>query len=99
MRPTTPHTITLQPSSFRNLRLPKRLRVIYFLARTRLAQRLIMVPITPVLPCRGQHSDPRGGPLKPCFLSCLIRLSYLTNNSWSVCWGSTSRVSREEMSF
>lgn len=37
-----PHTITLQPSSFRNLRLPKRLRVIYFLARTRLAQRLIM---------------------------------------------------------
>ncbi|XP_043832976.1 sterol regulatory element-binding protein cleavage-activating protein [Dromiciops gliroides] len=43
MRPSTPHTITLQPSSFRNLRLPKRLRVIYFLARTRLAQRLIMV--------------------------------------------------------
>ncbi|KAK7800695.1 hypothetical protein U0070_022267, partial [Myodes glareolus] len=42
VRPTTPHTITLQPSSFRNLRLPKRLRVIYFLARTRLAQRLIM---------------------------------------------------------
>ncbi|XP_042521800.1 sterol regulatory element-binding protein cleavage-activating protein [Dipodomys spectabilis] len=41
-RPSTPHTITLQPSSFRNLRLPKRLRVIYFLARTRLAQRLIM---------------------------------------------------------
>ncbi|NXD14407.1 SCAP protein, partial [Nothocercus nigrocapillus] len=30
------------PSSFRNLRLPKRLRVIYFFARTRLAQRLIM---------------------------------------------------------
>lgn len=45
-----PHTITLQPSSFRNLRLPKRLRVIYFLARTRLAQRLIMVPATPA--CR-----------------------------------------------
>lgn len=43
-RPSTPHTITLQPSSFRNLRLPKRLRVVYFLARTRLAQRLIMVP-------------------------------------------------------
>ena len=43
MRPATPHTITLQPSSFRNLRLPKRLRVIYFFARTRLAQRLIMV--------------------------------------------------------
>ncbi|XP_068952024.1 sterol regulatory element-binding protein cleavage-activating protein isoform X2 [Petaurus breviceps papuanus] len=43
VRPSTPHTITLQPSSFRNLRLPKRLRVIYFLARTRLAQRLIMV--------------------------------------------------------
>uniref|UniRef100_A0A8D0QE83 Sterol regulatory element-binding protein cleavage-activating protein n=1 Tax=Sus scrofa TaxID=9823 RepID=A0A8D0QE83_PIG len=42
VRPATPHTITLQPSSFRNLRLPKRLRVIYFLARTRLAQRLIM---------------------------------------------------------
>uniref|UniRef100_A0A8C0SMQ4 Sterol regulatory element-binding protein cleavage-activating protein n=1 Tax=Canis lupus familiaris TaxID=9615 RepID=A0A8C0SMQ4_CANLF len=42
VRPSTPHTITLQPSSFRNLRLPKRLRVIYFLARTRLAQRLIM---------------------------------------------------------
>ncbi|MGH0158362.1 UNVERIFIED_CONTAM: hypothetical protein FKN15_059705 [Acipenser sinensis] len=31
-----------KPSSFRNLRLPKRLRVIYFLARTRLAQRIIM---------------------------------------------------------
>uniref|UniRef100_A0A3Q2U846 Sterol regulatory element-binding protein cleavage-activating protein n=1 Tax=Gallus gallus TaxID=9031 RepID=A0A3Q2U846_CHICK len=42
VRPATPHTITLQPSSFRNLRLPKRLRVIYFFARTRLAQRLIM---------------------------------------------------------
>ncbi|XP_053785380.1 sterol regulatory element-binding protein cleavage-activating protein isoform X1 [Desmodus rotundus] len=42
VRPSTPHTIMLQPSSFRNLRLPKRLRVIYFLARTRLAQRLIM---------------------------------------------------------
>ncbi|XP_073191011.1 sterol regulatory element-binding protein cleavage-activating protein isoform X2 [Lepidochelys kempii] len=42
MQPATPHTITLQPSSFRNLRLPKRLRVIYFFARTRLAQRLIM---------------------------------------------------------
>uniref|UniRef100_A0A452T8P0 Sterol regulatory element-binding protein cleavage-activating protein n=1 Tax=Ursus maritimus TaxID=29073 RepID=A0A452T8P0_URSMA len=42
VRPSTPHTITLQPSSFRNLRLPKRLRVVYFLARTRLAQRLIM---------------------------------------------------------
>ncbi|NXR87442.1 SCAP protein, partial [Hypocryptadius cinnamomeus] len=40
--PHTPHTITLQPSSLRNLRLPKRLRVIYFFARTRLAQRLIM---------------------------------------------------------
>uniref|UniRef100_A0A2I3HUJ3 Sterol regulatory element-binding protein cleavage-activating protein n=1 Tax=Nomascus leucogenys TaxID=61853 RepID=A0A2I3HUJ3_NOMLE len=36
VRPSTPHTITLQPSSFRNLRLPKRLRV-----------RLIMVPATP----------------------------------------------------
>lgn len=55
MRPATPHTITLQPSSFRNLRLPKRLRVIYFLARTRLAQRLIMVPGTP----------PQGAALKP----------------------------------
>ncbi|XP_071590607.1 sterol regulatory element-binding protein cleavage-activating protein isoform X2 [Heliangelus exortis] len=42
LRPSTPHTITLQPSSFRNLRLPKRLRVIYFFARTRLAQRIIM---------------------------------------------------------
>ncbi|NXY19178.1 SCAP protein, partial [Atrichornis clamosus] len=40
--PHTPHTITLQPSSLRNLRLPKRLRLIYFFARTRLAQRLIM---------------------------------------------------------
>ncbi|NXO77315.1 SCAP protein, partial [Sitta europaea] len=40
--PLQPHTITLQPSSLRNLRLPKRLRVIYFFARTRLAQRLIM---------------------------------------------------------
>lgn len=49
VRPSTPHTVTLQPSSFRNLRLPKRLRVVYFLARTRLAQRLIMVP--PALPC------------------------------------------------
>ncbi|KAG5856820.1 hypothetical protein ANANG_G00011950 [Anguilla anguilla] len=29
--------------AFRNLRLPKRLRVVYFLARTRLAQRIIMV--------------------------------------------------------
>ncbi|XP_069501931.1 sterol regulatory element-binding protein cleavage-activating protein [Ambystoma mexicanum] len=43
MRPASAHTITLQPSSFRNLRLPKRLRVIYFFARTRLAQRMIMV--------------------------------------------------------
>ncbi|XP_058868959.1 sterol regulatory element-binding protein cleavage-activating protein-like [Acipenser ruthenus] len=42
LRPVTPYTITLQPPSFRNLRLPKRLRVIYFLARTRLAQRIIM---------------------------------------------------------
>lgn len=49
VRPSTPHTITLQPSSFRNLRLPKRLRVVYFLARTRLAQRLIMVPSAPAL--------------------------------------------------
>ncbi|GAA6069830.1 sterol regulatory element-binding protein cleavage-activating protein, partial [Tachysurus ichikawai] len=39
----SPHTITLQAPAFRNLRLPKRLRVIYFLARTRLAQRIIMV--------------------------------------------------------
>lgn len=39
----SPHTITLQPPAFRNLRLPKRLRVVYFLARTRLAQRIIMV--------------------------------------------------------
>ncbi|XP_007440605.1 sterol regulatory element-binding protein cleavage-activating protein [Python bivittatus] len=42
MRPATPHTINLQPSSLRNLRLPKRLRVVYFFARTRLAQRIIM---------------------------------------------------------
>lgn len=55
VRPSTPHTITLQPSSFRNLRLPKRLRVIYFLARTRLAQRLIMVPITPLF-CLAEDS-------------------------------------------
>ncbi|XP_068091292.1 sterol regulatory element-binding protein cleavage-activating protein [Hyperolius riggenbachi] len=40
LRPNTPHTITLQP--LRNLRLPKRLRLIYFFARTRLAQRVIM---------------------------------------------------------
>ncbi|KAK2091056.1 hypothetical protein P7K49_030340 [Saguinus oedipus] len=57
VRPSTPHTITLQPSSFRNLRLPKRLRVIYFLARTRLAQRLIMSG-------KGCSSGP-GGPWKP----------------------------------
>ncbi|XP_061633902.1 sterol regulatory element-binding protein cleavage-activating protein isoform X3 [Phyllopteryx taeniolatus] len=37
-----PHTITLQPPT-RNLRPPKRLRLVYFLARTRLAQRIIMV--------------------------------------------------------
>ncbi|XP_038664786.1 sterol regulatory element-binding protein cleavage-activating protein isoform X2 [Scyliorhinus canicula] len=43
IRPSAPYTISLQTSSFRNLRLPKRLRVIYFLARTRLAQRIIMV--------------------------------------------------------
>ncbi|XP_043921953.1 sterol regulatory element-binding protein cleavage-activating protein isoform X2 [Protopterus annectens] len=45
VQPTNPYTITLQhpSSSFRTLRLPKRLRVIYFLARTRLAQRIIMV--------------------------------------------------------
>uniref|UniRef100_A0A8C9T4V3 Sterol regulatory element-binding protein cleavage-activating protein n=1 Tax=Scleropages formosus TaxID=113540 RepID=A0A8C9T4V3_SCLFO len=30
----SPHTITLQTPAFRNLRLPKRLRVVYFLART-----------------------------------------------------------------
>ncbi|XP_060539205.1 sterol regulatory element-binding protein cleavage-activating protein [Pantherophis guttatus] len=42
MRPATMHTINLQTSSLRNLRLPKRLRVVYFFARTRLAQRLIM---------------------------------------------------------
>ncbi|XP_066547581.1 sterol regulatory element-binding protein cleavage-activating protein [Amia ocellicauda] len=41
LRPSTPHTITLQPA-LRSLRLPKRLRVVYFLARTRLAQRIIM---------------------------------------------------------
>ncbi|XP_060679735.1 sterol regulatory element-binding protein cleavage-activating protein [Hemiscyllium ocellatum] len=42
-RTSAPYTISLQTSSFRNLRLPKRLRVVYFLARTRLAQRIIMV--------------------------------------------------------
>ncbi|KAM3822753.1 LOW QUALITY PROTEIN: sterol regulatory element-binding protein cleavage-activating protein [Vipera latastei] len=42
MRPATMHTINLQTSSLRNLRLPKRLRVVYFFARTRLAQRIIM---------------------------------------------------------
>ncbi|XP_059830317.1 sterol regulatory element-binding protein cleavage-activating protein [Hypanus sabinus] len=42
MQTSAPYTISLQPSSFRNLRLPKRLRVVYFLARTRLAQRIIM---------------------------------------------------------
>lgn len=41
----SPHTITLQAPAFRNLRLPKRLRVVYFLARTRLAQRIIMVSV------------------------------------------------------
>ncbi|KAM8826089.1 sterol regulatory element-binding protein cleavage-activating protein isoform 1-T1 [Synchiropus picturatus] len=39
----SPHTITLQTTAFRNLRVPKRLRVVYFLARTRLAQRIIMI--------------------------------------------------------
>ncbi|CAB1451994.1 unnamed protein product [Pleuronectes platessa] len=39
----SPHTITLQTPTLRTLRLPKRLRVVYFLARTRLAQRIIMV--------------------------------------------------------
>ncbi|XP_077453989.1 sterol regulatory element-binding protein cleavage-activating protein [Stigmatopora argus] len=37
-----PHTITLQTTG-RNLRPPKRLRLFYFWARTRLAQRIIMV--------------------------------------------------------
>lgn len=65
VRPSTPHTITLQPSSFRNLRLPKRLRVIYFLARTRLAQRLIMVPAIPVLPFKGTATKSQGGTAEP----------------------------------
>ncbi|XP_058503697.1 sterol regulatory element-binding protein cleavage-activating protein isoform X1 [Solea solea] len=39
----SPHTITFQTPPFMALRLPKRLRVVYFLARTRLAQRIIMV--------------------------------------------------------
>ncbi|XP_008322393.1 sterol regulatory element-binding protein cleavage-activating protein isoform X2 [Cynoglossus semilaevis] len=38
----SPHTITFQTPPFMTLRLPKRLRVVYFLARTRLAQRIIM---------------------------------------------------------
>uniref|UniRef100_H3CES5 Sterol regulatory element-binding protein cleavage-activating protein n=1 Tax=Tetraodon nigroviridis TaxID=99883 RepID=H3CES5_TETNG len=42
LRPRSPHTITLQTPAFRSLRLPKRLRVVYFLAHTRLAQRIIM---------------------------------------------------------
>nr|XP_044992411.1 sterol regulatory element-binding protein cleavage-activating protein isoform X2 [Jaculus jaculus] len=62
VRPSTPHTITLQPSSFRNLRLPKRLRVVYFLARTRLAQRLIMLPENQTLPGQlPEHAGPADG--------------------------------------
>lgn len=46
----SPHTITLQTPAFRTLRLPKRLRVVYFLAHTRLAQRIIMVGVAPPTP-------------------------------------------------
>lgn len=76
MRPATPHTITLQPSSFRNLRLPKRLRVIYFFARTRLAQRLIMVRASSAVWCtlpthiRGLHFQKK----KRGFLSSFVPL-------------------------
>uniref|UniRef100_A0A452S3F4 SREBF chaperone n=1 Tax=Ursus americanus TaxID=9643 RepID=A0A452S3F4_URSAM len=49
VRPSTPHTITLQPSSFRNLRLPKRLRVVYFLARTRLGTRSLQWQLAQVV--------------------------------------------------
>lgn len=68
--PHMPHTITLQPSSLRNLRLPKRLRVIYFFARTRLAQRLIMVRAGwhhPPQPCPGSHTQPGAAPWDPDF--------------------------------
>uniref|UniRef100_UPI00358EEEE0 sterol regulatory element-binding protein cleavage-activating protein isoform X3 n=1 Tax=Myxine glutinosa TaxID=7769 RepID=UPI00358EEEE0 len=40
---TFPCNIPLASSSLRTLRLPRRLRVVYFLARTRLAQRIIMI--------------------------------------------------------
>uniref|UniRef100_A0A8C4QPI0 SREBF chaperone n=1 Tax=Eptatretus burgeri TaxID=7764 RepID=A0A8C4QPI0_EPTBU len=40
---TFPCNIPLSSSSLRTLRLPRRLRVIYFFARTRLAQRIIMI--------------------------------------------------------
>lgn len=58
----SPHTITLQTPAFRNLRLPKRLRVVYFLARTRLAQRIIMVRRSPEQKCMinsviGQYKE------------------------------------------
>ncbi|ETE65234.1 Sterol regulatory element-binding protein cleavage-activating protein, partial [Ophiophagus hannah] len=60
MRPATLHTINLQTSSLRNLRLPKRLRVVYFFARTRLAQRIIMVRLRGVsaMHTTGQGSQP-----------------------------------------
>ncbi|XP_075922338.1 sterol regulatory element-binding protein cleavage-activating protein isoform X2 [Petromyzon marinus] len=38
-----PYSISLPPPSLRTLRLPRRLRVVYFFARTRLAQRVIML--------------------------------------------------------
>ncbi|XP_062978298.1 sterol regulatory element-binding protein cleavage-activating protein [Elgaria multicarinata webbii] len=74
MRPTTPHTITLQPSSFRNLRLPKRLRVIYFFARTRLAQRIIMAG-TLVWIVILVYTDPAG--LRPYLVSQVTEQSPL----------------------
>ncbi|XP_044275428.1 sterol regulatory element-binding protein cleavage-activating protein isoform X3 [Varanus komodoensis] len=74
MRPTTPHTITLQPSSFRNLRLPKRLRVIYFFARTRLAQRIIMAG-TLVWIVLLVYTDPAG--LRPYLVSQVTEQSPL----------------------
>lgn len=65
----SPHTITLQTPAFRNLRLPKRLRVVYFLARTRLAQRIIMVRPTQATKRWAElavsHTDPSPAPFSP----------------------------------
>lgn len=58
----SPHTITLQTPAFRTLRLPKRLRVVYFLAHTRLAQRIIMVGVA------HRHAAPPPPPHLLCSL-------------------------------